>query len=152
MQIAAGVDAVQIFDSWAGVLAYDQFCDYSLKYAKKIIERIKPKVPVILFCRGASVFAGAMAGAAPSGVSIDWNARLADIRTVVPKNIALQGNLDPDILYAPHHKIREETTALLHSMKGDPGYIFNLGHGITPEVSVDAVRVLVDTVKNYKCV
>lgn len=152
MQIEAGVDAVQIFDSWAGVLAYEQFCDYSLAYAKKIIAKIKPKVPVILYCRGASVFAGAMAGAAPSAVSVDWNARLADVRSVVPQSIALQGNLDPDILYAPHDKIREEATMLLNSMKGDPGYIFNLGHGITPEVSVDAVRVLVDTVKTYKCV
>lgn len=150
MQIEAGVDAIQVFDSWAGVLAHDQFSEFSLAYLKKITDRIKPKVPVILFCRGSSVFASAMASAGPNAISLDWNARLSDIRKIVPKTIALQGNLDPDLLYAPAATLKKETEALLQSMKGDPGYIFNLGHGITPEVPVDAVRLLVDTVKGYK--
>lgn len=150
MQIEAGVDAIQVFDSWAGVLAHEQFSEFSLAYLKKIIDRIKPKVPVIIFCRGSSVFASAMASAGPNAISLDWNARLSDIRKIVPKTIALQGNLDPDLLYAPAATLKKETEALLLSMKGDPGYIFNLGHGITPEVPVDAVRLLVDTVKGYK--
>lgn len=147
MQIDAGVNAVQVFDSWAGVLAHDQFCEFSLAYQKKIVERIKPKAPVILYCRGASVFAGTIAEAMPNAISIDWNARLSDIRRIVPKTIALQGNLDPDILYAPTETLKKEVNLLLKSMRGDSGYIFNLGHGITPEVSVDAVKALVDTVK-----
>lgn len=149
MQVDAGVQAVQIFDSWAGVLGHAQFCEFSLAYLKKIVARLKPKVPVTLFCRGASVFAPDLIQAAPNAISIDWNARLSDIRRVVPYPIALQGNLDPDLLYAPLPKLRQEVTALLDSMKGDRGYIFSLGHGITPEVPVEAVRELVDCVKAY---
>lgn len=149
MQVEAGVQAVQIFDSWAGVLGHAQFSEFSLYYLKKILERLKPKVPVILFCRGASVFATDLAQAAPNAISIDWNARLSDIRRLVPYPTALQGNLDPDLLYAPLPKLQQEVTALLDSMKGDLGYIFNLGHGITPEVPVEAVRELVNCVKAY---
>lgn len=149
MQIEAGVDAVQIFDSWAGFLAHAQFKEFSLAYLEKIIERIKSKVPVIVFCRGASVFASDLVQAKPSAISIDWNGDLAAIRRVVPFSIALQGNLDPDVLYAPHDMIRKEVKTLLDSMRGDPGYIFNLGHGVTPEVPVDSVRVLVDSVREY---
>lgn len=149
MQIEAGVEAVQIFDSWAGVLGHAQFCEFSLKYLKKIASRIKPKVPVILFCKGSSVFASDLVTAEPSAISVDWNARLSDLRKTVPHSIALQGNLDPDILYAPMPRLRKEVTALLDSMKGDKGYVFNLGHGITPEVPVEAVRELVSIVKSY---
>jgi uroporphyrinogen decarboxylase len=150
MQIEAGVEAVQIFDSWAGVLGHAQFCEFSLTYLKKITDRIKPKIPVILFCKGASVFASDLVQANPSAISIDWNADLSRIRSVVPPAIAIQGNLDPDMLYAPLPKLRKEVTTLLNSMKGDPGYIFNLGHGITPEVPVEAVKELVDCVKSYR--
>jgi len=150
MQIEAGVDAVQIFDSWAGVLGYAQFQEFSLSYLEKIVTRIKSKVPVILYCRGSSVFAADMAKANPSAISVDWNANLSTLRNSIPKTIALQGNLDPDILYAPHSMIKRETKALLDSMRGDPGYIFNLGHGITPEVSVEAVKTMVDCVREYQ--
>lgn len=149
MQVEAGVEAVQIFDSWAGVLGHAQFCEFSLYYLKKIVERIKPKAPVIIFCKGASVFAQDLVKASPSAISVDWNARLSNLRPIIPFSIALQGNLDPDILYAPLPYLRKEIKALLDSMKGDPGYIFNLGHGITPEVPVEAVRELVDCVKSY---
>ena len=149
MQVDAGVDAIQIFDSWAGFLGHAQFLEFSLAYLEKIVARIKPKVPVILFCRGASVFAPDMVLAKPSAISVDWNANLPMLRRSVPRSVALQGNLDPDILYASHATIRKETLALLHGMHGDPGYIFNLGHGITPEVPVDAVKVLVDCVQGY---
>lgn len=150
MQAEAGVEAVQIFDSWAGVLGHSQFCEFSLKYLKKITDTIKPKVPVILFCKGASVFASDLVQANPSAISIDWNAQLSSLRPSIPSSIAIQGNLDPDILYAPLPHLRKEVNALLDSMKGDPGYVFNLGHGITPEVPVEAVRELVDTVKEYR--
>lgn len=150
MQIEAGVDAVQIFDSWAGVLGHTQFGEFSLSYLEKIVRRIKPKVPVILFCRGASVFANEMSKASPSAISLDWNGNLASIRRHLPLNIALQGNLDPSILCAPLSVVKRETIAQLDAMRGDPGYIFNLGHGITPDVPVDAVRMLVDSVKEYR--
>jgi uroporphyrinogen decarboxylase len=147
MQIEAGVEAIQVFDSWAGVLSHSHFCEFSLAYLKKIVDKIKSKVPVILFCRGSSVFAQDLVQANPSAISIDWNARLRDLRTFIPFSIAIQGNLDPDLLYAPLPQLRKEVNSLLHSMKGDPGYIFNLGHGITPEVPVEAVKELVDCVK-----
>lgn len=150
MQVEAGVEAVQIFDSWAGVLAHSQFCEFSLKYLTKIVTRLKPKVPVILFCRGGSVFAPDLVAANPSAISVDWNARLKNLRPSVPYNIALQGNLDPDLLYAPLPHLRKEVTDLLDSMKGDKGFIFNLGHGITPQVPVEAVRELVACVKAYR--
>jgi uroporphyrinogen decarboxylase len=150
MQIRAGVNALQIFDSWANYLAHTQFREFSLAYLKRILDAIKSEnVPVILFCRGSSVFASQLAELAPAGISIDWNADLATVRRSVPSTIALQGNLDPDILYAPHTVIRQEVQQLLQSMKGDPGYIFNLGHGLAPDMTVDSVRTLVDTVKEY---
>lgn len=150
MQVEAGVEAVQIFDSWAGVLGHAQFCEFSLAYLKKITDKIKSKVPVILFCKGASVFASDLVQANPSAISMDWNAPLSRLRPMIPPSIAIQGNLDPDILYAPLPRLRQEVKALLDTMKGDPGYIFNLGHGITPEVPVEAVRELVDCVKGYR--
>lgn len=148
MQIRAGVNAIQIFDSWAHCLADAQFREFSLSYLRMLVEAIQP-CPTLLFCRGSSVFAPALAEARPAGISIDWNANLAQIRQIIPKNIALQGNLDPDVLCAPRLTVEREVKRLLDSMQGDPSYIFNLGHGITPEVPVDNVRALVETVQSY---
>ena len=86
--------------------------------------------------------------AAPQAISLDWNCDIANMRKVIPFQIALQGNLDPDILFAPHSKIEQETKQLLSHMHGDPAFIFNLGHGIKPNTPYDAVRVLVDTIKS----
>ncbi len=148
LQIEAGVDAIQIFDSWANYLSWGQFLEFSYSYIKEIIEKTqKHKIPVIIFCRGSSVFASKIVEAAPQGISLDWNCDLANMRKVIPFHIALQGNLDPDILYAPHHKIEQEVNHLLNSMHGDPAFIFNLGHGIKPDTPYDAVKVLVETVK-----
>lgn len=146
MQINAGAQAIQIFDSWASSLAHEQFREFSLHYLKEMVKALD--IPAILFCRGSSVFAAQLAEANPAAISVDWNADLSDIRRQLP-NIALQGNLDPDILHAPRNVVEREVKRLLHSMRGDPGYIFNLGHGITPEVPVDNVKVLIETVKSY---
>jgi uroporphyrinogen decarboxylase len=147
-QIQAGVDAVQLFDSWANFLAHRQFKEFSLHYLKKIIDGIRSTgTPTILFCRGSSVFAPDLAELSPSAVGLDWNCSLANIRKVIPVPIALQGNLDPDLLYAPLARIEREVSALLDSMAADPGYIFNLGHGVHPDVSEDAVRTVIETVK-----
>ena len=114
MQIDAGAEAIQIFDSWAGTLAHEQFREFSLPYLKHLVAKIKPtNVPSILFCRGSSVFASQLAEAAPSAISVDWNARLADLRPILPKTIALQGNLDPDLLCAPLPVVRREVKRLL---------------------------------------
>ena len=148
MQIRAGVQAIQIFDSWAGILGYNQFLEFSLVYLEKLIQRLEMRVPVILFCKGSSFFAPQLAQINPQAISIDWNADLSVLRKTIPYTIALQGNLDPDMLYAPLSVLQREVTRLLDTMHGDPGYIFNLGHGIAPNVSVDAVKVLVDCVQS----
>lgn len=148
MQVDAGVQAIQIFDSWAGVLSLNHFKEFSLSYMEKIVRSLESRVPVILFCRGSSLFAPQLAEIKPSAISLDWHCDLGALRKSLPKGIALQGNLDPDVLYAPLPVIRKEVNALLKKMKGDQGYIFNLGHGITPDVPVEAVRELVDCVKS----
>ncbi len=149
MQAAAGVSAIQIFDTWANVLAHAQFQEFSLAYIQKIMKGIKQTgMPVILFCKGSSLFAPQLAGLQPSGISLDWSADIARTRLLIPPTIALQGNLDPDFLYAPMNLLKKEIKRILKGMKGDQGYIFNLGHGIAPDVSVDAVKLLVETVQN----
>lgn len=149
MQVESGVHAVQIFDSWAGVLGYAQFQEFSLPYLAKIQKSLESsKIPTIMFCRGSSVFAPEIASLKPHAVSLDWNGDLAHLRRSLPAGIALQGNLDPDVLYAPLPMLQTQVKRMLKSMKGDPGYIFNLGHGIAPDVSPDAVKTLVDTIKN----
>jgi uroporphyrinogen decarboxylase len=147
MQIEAGVDALQLFDSWAGTLAYPQFCSFSLAYLQKIIQRIKGRVPLILFCKGASSLTTELTSIGPNGISFDWNVSLPALRTVIPSQIAIQGNLDPQLLHAPLNVIRAEAQRLMQGMRGDPRFIFNLGHGILPDTPVEAVRVLVETVQ-----
>lgn len=150
MQAAAGAQAIQIFDSWAHVLPYQEFKEFSLYYMNMILEGVRdPKPPVILYCRGASVFVHELADICPRAISLDWNIHLPRLRDVIPSSIALQGNFDPDLLYAPLGAIEREVKRLLREMDGDPGYIVNLGHGIKPDMSPEAVKVFVDTVKTY---
>jgi len=149
MQIDAGVQAVQIFDSWANALADEQFKEFSLYYLNYILKGINSRVPAILFCRGSSIFYPHLAKLQPNAIGLDWNCAIAEVRKHVPYPIALQGNLDPDFLYAPLPRIKAEVNRLLTSMKGDPGFIFNLGHGVMPDVSIAAVRTVVDTVKAW---
>lgn len=150
MQIDAGVHAIQLFDSWAHFLSHDHFEEFSAAYMHKILQGIKKDIPVILFCRGSSVFAEQLAVIKPAAVSLDWQCDLIKVRKHLGPQICLQGNLDPDILYAPETVIRKEANNLLHKMKGDQGFIFNLGHGMNPDMSPDAVRILVDVVKSQK--
>jgi uroporphyrinogen decarboxylase len=149
LQIEAGVDAIQIFDSWAHFLGHAQFRQFSLAYFDKIMRGIsKRDIPIILFCRGSAAFAPILAEIAPAAISLDWNAEIAHMRTRIPSTIALQGNLDPDILYGDKHTIRKEVNNILTGMQGDPAYIFNLGHGIHPDTPVDAVKILVECVQS----
>jgi len=149
LQIEAGVDALQIFDSWAQALSWEDYRDFSHHYIAQIIQSISNKVPVISFCKGSSVFAPLMAEAGPNVISVDWNADLAELRNRVPKNIAFQGNLDPSILYADKKVIKDRIIRLFDSMKDKGGYIFNLGHGIMPDIPFDNVKFAVETIKEY---
>jgi uroporphyrinogen decarboxylase len=148
MQIKAGVQAVQLFESWANALSYGDFFEFSLIYLKQIVDAIRStNIPVILFGKGSSVFASVMEKIAPAGISLDWNCSLPQMRKQISKTIALQGNLDPQLLYASPQKIVKEVNHLLDQMEGEPGFIFNLGHGLPPDVSEEAVRTLVETVQ-----
>jgi uroporphyrinogen decarboxylase len=148
MQVKAGVHAVQIFDSWANFLGHTQFREFSLAYLKMIVDSLRAKdIPIILFCKGSSVFAPQLAEIRPAAISVDWNSNLITLQHQIPSGIALQGNLDPDILYAPKEVIKKEALTLLNGMKGNPGYIFNLGHGILPDIPFENVRTLIETVK-----
>lgn len=144
MQIEAGVDAIQIFDSWAHSLALPQFKEFSLYYLNKIIKALPPAFPKIVFCRGSSIFAPELVNIQPTCISIDWNADISKLN--IPRPIAIQGNLDPAVLCGNEETIMRETNRLLDSMKDHPGYIFNLGHGITPNIKPEAVHTLVETV------
>lgn len=151
LQIEAGIDAVQIFDSWANALSHRAFREFSLSYLKELLTGIHhTKIPTILFCRGSSVFAPQLAELNPAGIGLDWNCQMHAMRRSIPHFIALQGNLDPDFLYAPKQRLVRETEILLDEMSGDPGFIFNLGHGVPQDVSEDAVRTVVDCIKRRR--
>lgn len=146
-QHRAGVNGVQVFESWAQMLAYPQFKEFSLPYLKTIVEALKKQnIPVTLFARGSSLLAQELAALQPTCLSVDWNGDLPSIRRSVGQNISLQGNLDPEVLLCSPAVVQREVRRILLQMRGDPSYIFNLGHGILPETSLDAVSALVEAV------
>jgi uroporphyrinogen decarboxylase len=151
LQIAAGVNALQIFDSWALALSWNDYQEFSHRYIQEIIANLNRKdIPVISFCKGSSVFAPIMAEAKPDVVSIDWNADLLNIKKALPAGIAVQGNLDPHILYADKPVIKKHILQLFERMRGENGFIFNLGHGIMPDIPFDNVKFAIETVKAFK--
>ncbi len=151
LQIAAGVNAVQIFDSWAQALSWDDYREFSHQYIQQIIAGLDRKdIPVISFCKGSSVFAPMMAEAKPDVISIDWNVDLKDMKQRLPQGIAVQGNLDPHILYADKPVIKERIHRLFERMRGENGFIFNLGHGIMPDIPFDNVKYAVEVIKEYR--
>jgi uroporphyrinogen decarboxylase len=151
LQIAAGVNAVQIFDSWAQALSWDDYTEFSHRYIVEIISKLNRRdIPVISFCKGSSVFAPLMAEAKPDVVSIDWNVDLLDIKKRLPEIVAVQGNLDPHILYADKKVIKERIHKLFERMRGENGFIFNLGHGIMPDIPFDNVKYAVEVIKEFR--
>jgi len=150
MQIAAGVNAVQLFDSWAQALSWDDYRTFAHRYNVQIISKLDRKdIPVISFCKGSSVFAPLMAEAGPDVVSVDWNADLRNVKAGLPQGVAVQGNLDPFVLYADKAVIREKILQLFERMRGQDGFIFNLGHGIMPDIPFDNVKYAIEVVKEF---
>ena len=143
MQVEKGASVIQIFDSWAHVLTDEQFKTVCLPYWTKLLSCVS--VPGIVFGRGNCFRVEQIGSCKPSAISVDWSLPIASLREKTP--LPLQGNLDPDLLFAPIEIVRKTTQQLLHSMQGDRGFIVNLGHGIKPGTPMDAVRCLVDTVK-----
>jgi len=151
LQIAAGVNAVQIFDSWALALSWNDYQEFSHRYIQEIISNLNRKdVPVISFCKGSSVFAPIMAEAKPDVISVDWNADLLNIKNSLPAGIAVQGNLDPHILYADQPVIKREILRLFERMRGQNGFICNLGHGIMPDIPFDNVKYAMEVIKEFR--
>jgi uroporphyrinogen decarboxylase len=151
LQIASGVNAIQIFDSWALALSWNDYQEFSHRYIKEIISNLNRKdVPVISFCKGSSVFAPIMADAKPDVISVDWNADLLNIKQALPAGIAVQGNLDPHILYADKPVIKKHILQLFERMRGEEGFIFNLGHGIMPDIPFDNVKFAIEVVKEFR--
>ena len=151
LQIAAGVNAVQIFDSWAQALSWDDYREFSHQYIQQIIAGLHRKdIPVISFCKGSSVFAPLMAEAKPDVISIDWNVDLKDMKQRLPAGMAVQGNLDPHILYADKSVIKDRIHRLFERMRGEDGFIFNLGHGIMPDIPFDNVKYAVEVIKEFR--
>lgn len=151
MQIEAGVQAVQIFDTWANFLSHRHFLEFSLPYLKMLAEGVKEtQVPMLVFSLAASTFAQEIVHAGVQGISFDRGADLQAMRRILPPECTLQGNLDPDILYADKKTVKIEVLRMLDRMRNDPGYIFNLGHGLKPDMPVDSVKVVVESVKTFK--
>jgi uroporphyrinogen decarboxylase len=146
-QIAAGCDAVQLFDSWGGILDAPTWCRFSRFYTAKVIEALKPTgVPIIHFAKGAHLVSS-LAELNCDVLSVDWTIPLGDLRRRLGGSHALQGNIDPGVLRAPIPVIREAVRTCLDDHGPEPGHILNLGHGITPDVTVETVKALVDAAK-----
>jgi len=151
MQIAAGVDAVQIFDSHGGHLAPAEFPEASGRWLKEIVTRLKAEIPVIVFSLGTHGNWPDLIASGANVLGIDWQTPLAEARGIVPAHIALQGNLAPALLAeSTPEAVAAETRKILESMRGRPGHIFNLGHGLTPGAKLENIAALVETVRNYE--
>jgi len=149
MQIKAGVDAIQIFDSWAGFFSYPPDSTVFTPLFKKIVDALKPTgIPIILFAKGSCALIEDLAALKPHAISLDSSGDLLKVAQRIPTSIALQGNLDPDLLRAPLEQIEKEVKRLSIGMQNRPGYIFNLGHGIRPNTPPEAVQCLINAVKN----
>ncbi|MEA3105598.1 MAG: uroporphyrinogen decarboxylase [Gammaproteobacteria bacterium] len=154
-QIAAGAQAVMLFDTWGGVLTPAQYEEFSLRYMAQVIGELTResggrRVPNIVFTKGGGAWLGKIAAIGCDAVGVDWTTDLASARKAVDGRVALQGNLDPSALFAPPEALRAETRRVLESFGAGPGHVFNLGHGITPDVDPERVAVLVETVRNYQ--
>jgi uroporphyrinogen decarboxylase len=155
-QIAAGAQAVMLFDTWGGVLTPAQYAEFSLAYMGRIVAALTReaqgrRVPNIVFTKGGGAWLSKIAGIGCDAVGVDWTTDLATARHAVADRVALQGNLDPSALYAPPDALRAAARGVLESFGRGPGHVFNLGHGITPGVDPERVAVLIETVHAFSC-
>jgi uroporphyrinogen decarboxylase len=147
-QAKAGADAVQLFDTWAGLLHPDDFEQFALPYARRVFQRTaEAGVPSIYYLNGGAALVEAQAASGAGVVGVDWRMRLRDVRRRVPEQVGIQGNLDPLVLLGPAEQVRARTQAMLHEMAGRPGYIVNLGHGVVPQTPIESVAAFVAAVK-----
>ncbi|MBW7896707.1 MAG: uroporphyrinogen decarboxylase [Opitutaceae bacterium] len=150
MQIEAGADAIQIFDSWGGIIAGQDYEAASLQWIRRIVAALPADFPVILYAKGTAPHQTDQAFTGIKVLSVDWTCDLAVVRHNLPANVAVQGNLDPVLLNTTPEIVRRETMRLLESMRGTAGHIFNLGHGIMPTAKIECMQALVDTVTGWR--
>ncbi|MFZ1289955.1 MAG: uroporphyrinogen decarboxylase [Melioribacteraceae bacterium] len=147
-KIDAGANAVQIFDTWAGILSQSDFDEFVLPYVTKIIANIKrTNEPVIYFPKGVHYNLDKLANCGADVLGFDWTMNLGEVRKIVNDKVALQGNLDPTVLYANKDKIKLEAEKVMQSYGNGNGHIFNLGHGILPDISPESAKILVKIIK-----
>jgi uroporphyrinogen decarboxylase len=153
-QRTAGAQALQIFDTWGGVLSPHMYREFSLHYLQRIAAELPrgtgaDKTPLILFGKGNAPYLEELANTGAEGIGVDWLVSLEEARRRTQNKVALQGNLDPVTLYANPEGIRREVKRVLESYGSGPGHIFNLGHGMSPDMNPDHVKVLVDAVHEF---
>lgn len=145
LQAHVGVNALQIFDSWAGLLAKPLFDEFSLPYLRQLVDAAP--LPTILFMRGASQYVQELASIKPAAISFDGQRTMKQLREETPLEIAVQGNLEPADLLSSVAEVQKKTHVLVGSMRGEPGFIVNLGHGILPNTPLENVQAFIDTTK-----
>ena len=150
-QIAAGAQAVMVFDTWGGSLSPENYREFSLQYMQRIVDGVTReadgrKVPVVLFTKGGAQWLEAMADTGCDALGLDWTINIGEARQRVGSRVALQGNMDPAVLYASPERVREEARRVLASFGHGEGHVFNLGHGIHPKINPEHVAALVETV------
>ncbi|MBC2605163.1 uroporphyrinogen decarboxylase [Pelagicoccus albus] len=150
MQHAAGAEAIQIFDSWGGIIAGENYEEASLKWIRRIIEKVGSQVPIIIYAKGTTPQIARQAACRPKAIAVDWTIPIEEAAQLVPNDIAIQGNLDPVLLDTNPSIVRSSAQRILTAMSERPGHIFNLGHGIHPTASIENMETLVETVTNWK--
>jgi uroporphyrinogen decarboxylase len=148
LQVEAGAQALQVFDTWGGLLPPHHFERFSGQYLRAIVEALAPtKVPVTLFSRGGIGVLRLLADSGAAMLGVDWTTDLKEAKELLGDRFALQGNMDPTALYGSREGIASEVKRILSVFQGQSGHVFNLGHGILPDIPVDNVAFLVDTVR-----
>ncbi len=148
-QVEAGVQAIQVFDSWVGCLSPKDYEEFVLPYSKRVIDRVKHKVPVIHFATSHATLLRLMKKAGGDVIGVDWRIEIGEAWARVGYDVGIQGNLDPAVLLGPLDLIKKEVKRILDSLKTRPGHIFNLGHGVLPNTPVKNVAALVEMVHEY---
>jgi uroporphyrinogen decarboxylase len=149
-QIGAGADLVQLFDTWAGLLSPADYREFALPYQQKILGGLLPTAPSILYVNGGDHLLEDMGSSGAGVVSIDWRGDLARARARLGPGVGLQGNLDPAALFASPGDVRSSVRGMLESMRGDPAYLVNLGHGILPDTPLESAKAMVDAVHEFE--
>jgi uroporphyrinogen decarboxylase len=150
LQIDAGADAVQIFDSLGGVLSDGDFARASGRWMKQIVASLKGRAPVIVFSKGTHGNWDDLVDTGAQVLGVDWNVRLADVRARLPDRVGVQGNLDPFLLRTTPEVVAAEAGRILREMRRRPGHVFNLGHGVPPDAKLENIESLVSAVRSFK--